>query len=98
MKKVSRRAFARNAVVAATAAAVSPALVGQTVPAPSAEAEARIQSIFVRHGARLTDEQKADIRRLVTGGQAGLDAMRAYPLPNDVEPALPFRIFRKGSK
>ena len=36
---------------------------------------------------------RADIRRIVAGGQSGLDAMRAYPLDNETGPPVPFRVF-----
>ena len=55
--------------------------------APNAEVEARIQWIFTKYGSRLDAAQRADIRRLITGGQASIDAMRAYPLDNSVGPA-----------
>lgn len=57
-----------------------------------AEAEARINSILAKHGHRLSDEQKADVRRLVTGAQPWLESFRAYPLPNAAEPATVFRV------
>ena len=114
--KISRREFARNAVVIA---AVAPAAIAQVEPAPpkttaatpkppdnppalsaasQAEVEARIQWINTKHGARLDDRQRADIRRLVTGGQSGIDAMRAYALENAIGPAEPFRIYRRTAK
>jgi hypothetical protein len=116
MTKISRRTFARDAVVIATAAAVMPAVIAQTPPAPppteakppgepsaaapklspasQAEVDARVNWIFTKYGARLDDAQRADIRRLVAGGQAGIDAMRAYPLGNEVEPPSPFHVWR----
>lgn len=116
MKKVSRRAFARNALVAATAAAVLPGALAQTTepappkttaaepkppanspvlpPASQAEVDARVNWILTKHGSRLSDDQRADIRRLIQGGQQGVDAMRAYELENGAEPVLAFRIYR----
>jgi hypothetical protein len=93
---VSRRHFA---ILAAVAAAV-PTAVGQAaVPPPlNPEVEARIAMITGRFGSRLTDAQKADIRRLITGAQEGVEALRAYPLENSVEPATVFRVSRKASK
>ena len=69
----------------------APALAGlEVVPAeagaPNAEVEARIQWIFTKYGSRLNDAQRADIRRLIVGGQSAIDAMRAYPLDNSVGP------------
>ncbi len=92
---VSRRDFA---LLAFTAAAM-PAM-GETPAAatPNAEAEARIAMILGKYGSRFTDEQKADIRRLITGAQEGLEAMRAYPLENSVEPATLFRPYRNTSR
>ncbi len=100
MPKLSRRAFARDAVVAATAAAVLPNALAQTPPAappPIPEVEARINWIVTKYGAHLDDAQRADIRRIIAGGQKDIDAMRAWPMPNSVEPAAPFRIYRRRS-
>lgn len=119
MKKVSRRTFARDAVVMATAAAVAPVLIAQTQPAPpkttavepkppanapalsaasQAEVDARVQWIVTKYGAHLNDEQRADVKRLVSGGQAGIDAMRKYDLDNGAGPAEPFRVYRKAAR
>lgn len=116
MRKISRRTFARNAVVIATAAAVAPMTIAQTQPAapkttpaapkppanpaplsaPSqAEVDARVQWIVTKYGAHLNDEQRADVKRLVAGGQSGVDAMRKYDLENGTGPAEPFRIYRR---
>ena len=102
MPKVSRRAFARDAFVAATAAADLPNALAQApsppAPAPPVpEVEARIQWIFTKYGARLDDAQRADIRRILSGGQKDVEAMRAWPLDNSVAPATPFRIWRRRS-
>jgi hypothetical protein len=69
--------------------------------ASQAEVEARIQWIFSKYGSRLDDAQRADIRRLITGGQSGIDALRAFPLDNSVAPAGAFRVYspkRGGDK
>jgi type IV pilus biogenesis protein CpaD/CtpE len=114
--KISRRAFARDAIVAATAAAVLPSALAQQAPtappvAPAhpkpeqpaapelspamrAEAEARIQMVIGKYGSRLSEAQQADIRRLITAGQAGFESFRAYPLDNAVEPSMVFRAAR----
>ncbi len=101
MAKVSRREF----VVAATALATlgggqsAPLAQAQTAegnaaPQSAAEVEARIAWILKKYGARLNDEQRADIRRIITSGQAGIEAMRAFPLDNSVAPATRFRVRR----
>ncbi|HXZ20657.1 MAG TPA: hypothetical protein VEG63_11955 [Candidatus Acidoferrales bacterium] len=52
-----------------------------------AEAEAKVSEILRRYGDKLDESQKADIRRLVRETQAGLEALRAFPLENSDEPA-----------
>ncbi len=109
MNGISRRSFAKQAVVIAGAAVVLPEALAQSAPMsdqpvpPSqsdlplgsrAEVEARIRWVIDKHGARLSEVERADIRRLITGAQSGLDAMRAYPLDNAVDPGTPFRIWR----
>ncbi|HEX8153765.1 MAG TPA: hypothetical protein VF698_11595 [Thermoanaerobaculia bacterium] len=91
MTRVSRRAFARDAIVIATGAAVLPAIAQEAPPPRSAEAEARYAWIIGKYGDRLDAQQREEIRKSLTGAQAGLEALRAYPLDNDVEPAMPFR-------
>lgn len=99
MTKMSRRAFARNAIVATAAVAlpnVAPAAEKEAAANP--EVEARIQWIFTKYGSHLNDEQRADIRRIISSGQSGVDDMRKYALDNADEPAEPFRPYRKAAK
>ena len=93
-KVISRRAFARETILIAGGAAVVPNLIAEE-PAGKAEIDARVAWIRGKYGKQLTDDQLADIRRLITGGQEGLEAMRKYALDNAVEPATPFRIYRR---
>lgn len=62
-----------------------------------AEVEMKVASIFRRYGDRLTEEQKADIRRIMAEGQEGLEKMRAFRLENGDQPADAFRAFRTDS-
>lgn len=108
MNRISRRNFAKHAVVIAGAAAVLPEMLAQNPPAVDAapdaastlasasraEVDARVSWIVNKHGVRLSAEQRNDIRRLITGAQPGLEAMRAWDLGNAIEPATPFRIWR----
>lgn len=91
--KISRRAFgsliAASALVHARSAESAEAAQNQS----NAEVEARIQWVFTKYGSRLNDEQRADIRRIITSGQPAIDAMRAFPLGNDVGPPVPFRVY-----
>ena len=89
--RISRRAF--GSLIAASALARTGTAAETTTPPPNAEVEARINWIFTKYGARLNDEQRADIRRIVTTGQPAIDAMRAYPLGNEVGPPVPFRVY-----
>jgi hypothetical protein len=52
-----------------------------------AEVDSRVQIILAQYG-RLSDTQKADIRRLATEAQPPLDRLRAYPTENGDGPAL----------
>lgn len=60
----------------------------QLSPESQTEVESRLQTVFAQYGSRLNDEQKADLRRLATDGQASLDRLRAYATDNGDAPAL----------
>ncbi|HMG32986.1 MAG TPA: hypothetical protein VKM94_03530 [Blastocatellia bacterium] len=103
-KQMSRRKFTGTAAV--VAAALPTALGGsstalsetttntQTPPQLSPAGEAQLQAILSKYGQRLTDEEKADVRRLVAQIQKTGDALRAFQLENPDEPATTFRIYR----
>lgn len=86
-------------VMSTTALAAAPAVPGAALPQQTAgekpklspeamaEVEAKVVEILRRYGDRLDDAQKADIHRLVSETQAGLEALRAFPLANSDEPA-----------
>ena len=57
-------------------------------PESQAEVESRIQAIFAQYGKRLSDAQKADIRRLATEAQPPLERLRAFPTDNGDGPGL----------
>ncbi len=65
-------------------------------PELQAEAEARIQNLFRKYGERLTDEQKADVRKQITEGMEGVGKLRAFPLDNSDEPATVLRLVRSA--
>jgi hypothetical protein len=62
-------------------------------PESRAEVEAKFGSILHRHGQRLSEEQKADVRRLLTESQKSLEALRAFPLDNADEPATVLKLY-----
>ena len=92
---ISRRDFARTTIVAAVASTVSAA---EVAARPNAVAEAKVAWVMGKWGERFTEQQKREIRDRIVGGQPGLEAMRAYPLPNDVEPATLFRVHRAPAR
>lgn len=63
-----------------------------------AEVEMKVASIFRKYGDRLSDEQKADIRRIMAESQEGLEKMRAFKLENSDQPADAFRAYRTEAK
>jgi hypothetical protein len=107
--KISRREFARRAGIAAASAACLPAhlvtpQIGEGTqplqqtatklsPESQAEVEEKVQAIFREYGARFSEAQKAEIRRLVTEGQKPLDALRKFPLENSDQPANVMKIY-----
>jgi hypothetical protein len=68
--------------------AQQPPTVPKLSPESQAEVDSRIQTIVAQYGSRLSDAQKADIRRLATEAQPPLDRLRAYPTENGDGPAL----------
>jgi hypothetical protein len=67
-------------------------------PSAQAEVEMKVASIFRKYGDRLSDEQKADIRRIMAESQEGLEKMRAFKLENGSQPADAFRAYRSEEK
>lgn len=63
-----------------------------------AEVEMKVASIFRKYGDRLSEEQKADIRRIMAESQEGLEKMRAFKLENSDQPADAFRAYRAEAK
>jgi hypothetical protein len=63
--------------------------------------EERYAAILRKYGARLSDEQKKDVRKSLISQQQGLDQIRAFPLENWDEPATIFKAvtnFTRGGK
>lgn len=63
-------------------------------PAAQAEVEMKVASIFRKYGDKLSDEQKADIRRIMAESQEGLEKMRTFKLENGDQPADTFRAYQ----
>jgi hypothetical protein len=71
------------------------AAMAKLTPQAQAEVEMKIASIFRKYGDRLSEEQRADIRRIMAESQEGLEKMRAFPLDNGDQPADAFRAYRE---
>ncbi|HLG15791.1 MAG TPA: hypothetical protein VJH03_14990 [Blastocatellia bacterium] len=101
---LSRREFAGSVAALAASAAIPQTNTATTSArshqpplqsaALSPAGEAQVQSILAKYGARLSDEQKAEVRRLVAQAQKATEAMAAFPLDNSNEPATAFRAYR----
>jgi hypothetical protein len=101
-RRISRREFARGGALAAASAAL-PAMAGSAaqVPAPEptltttsqAEVDAKVSAAIRKYGNLLSDEEKLDVRRLLTEGQKPLDAMRAFRLDNSDQPANVLKLY-----
>jgi hypothetical protein len=106
--RLSRRDFARVAAVtaASTALPLTSKAVAETPIVGSLEdsqatqltpaAEGQFHAIVAKYGKRLSDEQKTELKRLITQAQKTSDALRAFPLENSNEPAMIFHIYRKA--
>jgi len=62
-------------------------------PESQAEVDMKIQAIFRKYGSRLSDAQKADIRRLLAEGQKPLELMRRFPLDNADQPGNVLKLY-----
>ncbi|HEY6253968.1 MAG TPA: hypothetical protein VI685_28770 [Candidatus Angelobacter sp.] len=108
---ISRRKFTIGAAVAATAALLpgGEAQAASPVPAQSqseataklspgarAELDMKLKELFRKYGSRLSDEQKADIRKVMAETQDGLEKMRSFTLTNGDQPAAVFQLYREG--
>jgi hypothetical protein len=74
--------------IAAPLPAQLPANAPKLSPEGQTEVDSRIQSVFAQYGSRLSDAQKADIRRLATEAQPPLERLRAFPAENGDGPGL----------
>ncbi len=83
---------------AATLDQLTQAAMAKLSPKAQAEVEMKVSEIFRKYGDKLSDEQKADIRRIMAETQEGLEKMRVFPLENGDQPADAFRAYRREEK
>lgn len=113
MEGISRREFAKAAALTTAAVLVPSALAQEQKPkakeekppetpalSPQSQAEADLayETLMRKYGRRFTDEQKADIKRLVVQQQSALDKLRAAKVQNSDQPATVFQIYRGEGK
>jgi hypothetical protein len=67
-------------------------------PQARAEVETKVAEIFRKYGDKLTEEQKADVHKVMAESQEGLEKMRDFVLQNSDQPATVFQIYRKDGK
>jgi hypothetical protein len=98
MSSANRRGVHRRAFLTLSAAAVAAVPTAADDPAKppalSPTAEAQFLAILARHGTKMTKEQKDDLRRLMAGIRKTSETLHAFPLPENSEPALSFRVYR----
>ena len=101
---LSRREFSRILVAGAASTALRPETttatgntkpgyisLGEQTPELSAEAQAQYSVLISKYGSRLSEEQKADVRRLIDQGLKSTATIRSFKLENTDEPANVFR-------
>jgi hypothetical protein len=93
MKNLSRREFARALV--ATAALPATRSHPQEI---TTTAEAQAAAILARYGARLSEAERAELRKVVSQLERASQAIRDFPLENSDEPASAFRIYRSDQR
>jgi len=93
MDVVAQAAVADQSLEAKTRAAMA-----KLSASAQAEVEMKVASIFRKYGDRLSEEQKADIRRIMAESQEGMEKMRAFKLENGDQPADAFRAYRAEAK
>lgn len=80
-------------------AAPSPAVATPPLSAAGqAEVEGRVAGVLRQFGGRLSDAEKAEVRRLITLGQKSVEDLRAYPLDITNEPATILKLRRGGKR
>lgn len=109
-RPITRRSFAVGAAMAATATLLPEKLAGQSTATPTpqpdsttklspgakAEVEMKVKEIFRKYGDRLSDAQKADIRKVMAETQDGLEKMRSFALDNGDQPAMVLKLYSEG--
>jgi len=98
---VTRRSFLREAAAGAVATSATPQLAAAVQPAApekhklSTVGEAQLQALLARRGMQFSDAQKADLRRMLEQMEQTSKTLREFPVDDNSEPAILFRVWRK---
>jgi acyl-CoA reductase-like NAD-dependent aldehyde dehydrogenase len=101
---VSAVVMPKRAIGQAAATSIQPAIsaldqqaqaaMAKLSPQARAEVEMKVAEVFRKHGSQLSDEQKADVRKVMAETQEGLEKMRVFALDNGDQPATVFHPYR----
>ncbi len=97
---LTRRSFVRGAALgaaglAASGSASADAPGDSKAPKLSKVAQAQMEALLAGPGKNFTEEQKKDVARLLAAAEAGSAKLHAFPLEDNSEPAVVFRVYRK---
>ncbi len=103
-RRISRRDFARGGAIAAASAAFSASLStdaaaqsAETEPAlttaSQAEVDAKVAAVLRQYANLLSNQQKLEVRRLLTEGQKPLDTMRLFVTNNADQPGDVLKLY-----
>jgi hypothetical protein len=98
---LTRRSFVSGATLAATGIGAATAATADDKPQASAPklskvTTAQMEALFAGPGAHFTKEEKADIARLLAGGEKTSVTLHGFKLEENSDPAPIFRAYRKG--
>jgi hypothetical protein len=90
---VNRRSFLALAAAAGATGAAADEPASKPAPLSPLE-EAQLKAILAKHGKHLSAQQKAELPRLIASIHKTSLILEAFPLPENSEPALAFRVYR----
>ncbi|HKQ86953.1 MAG TPA: hypothetical protein VJS43_09300 [Candidatus Acidoferrales bacterium] len=107
-RPISRRDFARGGALAAASAALSasfsqntsaqtPATEPALSTASEAEVDAKVAAVLRQYGNLLSNQEKLEVRRLLTEGQKPLDTMRLIATNNADQPGDVLKLYPDAS-
>jgi hypothetical protein len=98
---LTRRSFVRGAALGAAGLAAGSAAADTPAAKPPQLSKAdagAVEALFAGPGARFTEEEKKDIVRLLAAAEKTGAKLHEFPLEENSEPAVIFRVYRKRGK